>query len=176
MPHVPDTAPGKRVTDAGARTEGRGQPSNIRGGSRMQESCTYGSVRVAPCKRMEFSRLRWRPRQSLTSSRVPSLAWCPQRPLRSVDREGVGRNESERRHSPEIDRGGKRRPYLSWGRQIPGHDAVSVREASGVRTAGMQPKDFMGTREIHQVQAKACRTGQAGKARKVRRPVGSQTG
>ena len=43
MPHVPDTVPGKRVTDAGARTEGRGQPSNIRGGSRMQESCTYGS-------------------------------------------------------------------------------------------------------------------------------------
>jgi len=34
-------------------------------------------VRVAPCKRMKFSRLRWRPRQSLTSSRVPSLAWRP---------------------------------------------------------------------------------------------------
>ena len=48
MPHVPDTVPGKRVTDAGARTEGRGQPSNIRGGSRMQESCTYGSMRGAP--------------------------------------------------------------------------------------------------------------------------------
>jgi hypothetical protein len=45
---VPDTVPGKRVTDAGARTEGRGQPSNIRGGSRMQESCPYGSVRGAP--------------------------------------------------------------------------------------------------------------------------------
>src|ERR1700720_3909641 len=44
MPHVPDTVPGKRVPDAGARTEGRGQPSNIRGGSRMQESCTYGCV------------------------------------------------------------------------------------------------------------------------------------
>jgi len=43
MPHVPDTVPGKRVPGAGARTEGRGQPSNIRGGSRMQESCTYGS-------------------------------------------------------------------------------------------------------------------------------------
>jgi len=43
MPHVPDTVPGKRVTDAGARTEGRGQPSNIRGGSRMRESRTYGS-------------------------------------------------------------------------------------------------------------------------------------
>ena len=48
MPHVPDTVPGKRVPGAGARTEGRGQPSNIRGGSRMQESCTYGSVRGAP--------------------------------------------------------------------------------------------------------------------------------
>ena len=48
MPHVPDTVPGKRVTDVGARTEGRGQPSNIRGGSRMQESCTYGSMRGAP--------------------------------------------------------------------------------------------------------------------------------
>ena len=48
MPHVPDTVPGKRVAGAGARTEGRGQPSNIRGGSRMQESCPYGSVRGAP--------------------------------------------------------------------------------------------------------------------------------
>jgi len=48
MPHVPDTVPGERVPGAGARTEGRGQPSNIRGGSRMQESCTYGSVRGAP--------------------------------------------------------------------------------------------------------------------------------
>ena len=48
MPHVPDTVPGKRVTGAGARTEGRGQPSNILGGSSMQESCTYGSVRGAP--------------------------------------------------------------------------------------------------------------------------------
>jgi hypothetical protein len=34
---------GKACPRAGARTEGRGQPSNIRGGSRMQESCTYGS-------------------------------------------------------------------------------------------------------------------------------------
>src|ERR1700694_2577314 len=41
-----------------------------------------------------------------------------QRPLRSVNREGVGRNESERRHSPEIDRGGKRRPYLSMGKAV----------------------------------------------------------
>jgi len=69
-----------------------------------------------------------------------------QRPLRSVDREGVGRNESERRHSPEIDRGGKRRPYLSMGKAVFRARHVSGREASGVRTAGMQPKDFMGTR------------------------------
>ena len=48
MPHVPDTVPGKRVHGAEARTEGRGQPSNIRGGTRIQESCTYGSVRGAP--------------------------------------------------------------------------------------------------------------------------------
>ena len=43
-PYVPDTVPGKRVHGAGARTEGRGQPSNIRGGTRIQESCTYGCV------------------------------------------------------------------------------------------------------------------------------------
>jgi len=30
-----------------------------RGRSRMRESCTYGSVRVAPCKRMGASHLRW---------------------------------------------------------------------------------------------------------------------
>ena len=29
-----------------------------RGGSRMRESRTYGSVRVAPCKRVEVCRLR----------------------------------------------------------------------------------------------------------------------
>ena len=52
-------------------------PSNTRGRSRMRESRTCGSARVAPCKRVELSCLRWQPRQSLASSRVPSLAWCP---------------------------------------------------------------------------------------------------
>ena len=47
---------------------------HTRGGSRMRESRTYGFERVAPCKRIELSRLKWRPRQSLASSRVPSLA------------------------------------------------------------------------------------------------------
>ena len=32
---------------------------------------------VAPCKRVELGCLRWQPRQSLASSRVPSLAWRP---------------------------------------------------------------------------------------------------
>jgi hypothetical protein len=51
-----------------------------------------GGVGVAPCKRMEFSRLRWRPRQSLTSSRVPSLAWCPATAT-AKRRQGGGRPE-----------------------------------------------------------------------------------
>jgi|SRR5215510_2267500 len=33
-----------------------------RGGSRMREIRSYGSVRVAPCKCVELCRLRWRPR------------------------------------------------------------------------------------------------------------------
>jgi hypothetical protein len=33
-------------------------PSPTRGGRRMRESCTYGVVRVAPCKRVEVCRLR----------------------------------------------------------------------------------------------------------------------
>ena len=52
-------------------------PSHTQGGSRMPELGPYGSVRVAPCKRVEVCRLRRRPRQSLASSREPSLAWRP---------------------------------------------------------------------------------------------------
>jgi RNA-directed DNA polymerase len=42
----------------------------------IEPPCTrsHGGVGVAPCKRMEFSCLRWQPRQSLARSRVPSLA------------------------------------------------------------------------------------------------------
>jgi len=77
-----------------------------------------------------------------------------QRPLRSVDREVAGRNNSERQDSPEIDRGGSSRLYPVTGKAETLDAAGQVsRDASGVRTASMQPKDFMGTRESRQVQA-----------------------
>ena len=54
MPHVPDIRAGKachrRRSAYGRR---RGQPSIIRGGSRMQESCTYGSVQGCALKAHE---------------------------------------------------------------------------------------------------------------------------
>jgi hypothetical protein len=37
----------------------RALPLFTQGGSPVRESRLLGSVRVAPCKRMEFSRLRW---------------------------------------------------------------------------------------------------------------------
>src|SRR6516162_2654715 len=48
--HGPDAEPGNRVTGAGAHTSNRKNsdlPSLTRGGSRMRESRTYGSVRGA---------------------------------------------------------------------------------------------------------------------------------
>jgi hypothetical protein len=42
MPHVPDTVPGKRVPGAGARTEGRGQPSN--GNLRISRALSIGTI------------------------------------------------------------------------------------------------------------------------------------
>jgi TraM recognition site of TraD and TraG len=62
-------------------------PSPTRGGRRMRESRTYGVVRVAPCKRVEVCRLGWRPRQSLASSREPSLA---RRPVTAVAKRRQG--------------------------------------------------------------------------------------
>ena len=50
--------------------------------------------------------------------RTESCVVVRQRSLRSVDRKAVGRNESKRRNSPEIDRGGSSRPYLSMGKAI----------------------------------------------------------
>ena len=92
------------------------------------------------------AKLSWQPRTE--SCVVASTA------LRSVDREVVGRNVSEREDSPEIDRDRSSRPYPSTGK-AESLDAVQrvSGDASGVRTAGMQPKNFMGTRESCQVQA-----------------------
>jgi hypothetical protein len=45
-----------------------------------------------------------------------------------------------------------------WRRQNPEmRYSECRRDASGVRTAGMRPKEFMGTREIRQVQAALVR-------------------
>jgi hypothetical protein len=74
--------------------------------------------------------------------------------LRSVDREIVGRNISERKYSPEIDRDRSSRPYPSEGKAESQDALWQVHwDASGVLTAGMQSKGSMGTRESHQVQA-----------------------
>src|SRR3954451_10420204 len=108
-------------------------------------------------------------------SRVSSLAWC--QPLRSVDRKVAGRNASERIDSPDPQGSAAKSnvieaadPIPLRGRQHPDTAAWRVgRDASGVRTAGMQPKDLTGTREIRPVQAQACR--QAAKARTDRAEV-----
>src|SRR6516162_8028413 len=126
-----------------------------------------GFVSVAPCKRVELSRLRWRRRQSLASSAYQVLHGVRQRPLRSVDREVVGRNTSEREDSPEIERDRSSRPYRSKGKaESLAAPTRAAWGAPGVRTASMQPKGSTGTREIHPVQAQACRTCQADEARR----------
>src|SRR6516162_6517453 len=95
-----------------------------------------GFVSVAPCKRVELSRLRWRRRQSLASSAYQVLHGVRQRPLRSVDREVVGRNTSEREDSPEIERDRSSRPYRSKGKaESLAAPTRAAWGAPGVRTA-----------------------------------------
>ena len=69
----------ERVTQTLDRIRGGREvlPSLTLGRSHVRESRLRGSVRVAPCKRGKPSRLGGRPRQSLASSRVLSLAWRP---------------------------------------------------------------------------------------------------
>src|SRR5712672_4169817 len=59
--HVPGTEPGKRVTGAGAHTAS--SPSSTRGGSRMRESRTYGSVRGALSNERPYRDRRFAPRK-----------------------------------------------------------------------------------------------------------------
>src|SRR5208283_1286215 len=57
---VPDTAPGRRVTGAGAHTASRNaSPSITRGGSRMRESRPYGSVRGALSNERPYRDFAW---------------------------------------------------------------------------------------------------------------------
>src|SRR5215472_19030676 len=109
---------------------------------------TYGSVRGCALKAHEVqlpemvtvAKLSWQPRTE--SCVVASTA------LRSVDREAVGRNISERKGSPEIDRDWSSRPYPSKGKAESLNAIERVgRDASGVLTACMRP------RESCQVQA-----------------------
>src|SRR6202171_4962763 len=125
-------------------------------------------VRVAPCKRVEVCRLRWRPRQSLASSCEPTLAWRPVTAVAKRRQGGCRPEGTERKNSPEIDRDRSSRPCLSKGKAEPQAAATrAVRGAPGVRTASMQPKEATRTREIHPVQAHACRTCQAEEVRRV---------
>jgi len=88
--------------------------------------------------------------------------------LRSVDREVAGRNTCERKDSPEIHRSRSSRLYRCMGKAETQAATWRVTwDASGVRTAGMQPKGSMGTRESRPVQAMTCKVRQAGKARET---------
>jgi hypothetical protein len=78
-PVAPVEDPGARTGVAGAALQHNGSAVLGRAVGSLHRTAgyvirLYGGVGVAPCKRMEFSRLKWRSRQSLASSRVPSLA------------------------------------------------------------------------------------------------------
>src|ERR1700740_197653 len=113
---------------------------------RIREGCALKAHEVQSPEMVTAAKLSWQPRTE--SCVVASTA------LRSVDREIAGRNISEREDSPEIDRDRSSRPYPSTGKakSLDAAERVSW-DASGVRTAGMQSKDSLGTRESCQVQA-----------------------
>ena len=87
---------------------------------------------VAPCKCVQLSRLRWRPRQSLASSRVQSFAWRPVTAVAKRRQGGCRPESSEREDNPEIDRDRSSRPCPSRGRQN-----LDRANASGLRCSGL---------------------------------------
>jgi hypothetical protein len=115
------------VTHAGLRQVDPQTPSPaplspsplLRHSSFIRAVCVDALVRIcAGCalKLMKFSLLKWRPRQSLARSRVPSLAWPPVT-VAAKRRPGGCRPECRKwKDSPEIDRGGSSRPYPVTGK------------------------------------------------------------
>jgi hypothetical protein len=89
--------------------------------------------------------------------------------LRSVDREVVGRNISERQDSPEIDRVGSSRPYPSMGKaESQGRDKASALRCFRGSYRWHAIEGFHGNKGELSGSSLACRVRQADKVRKAR--------
>lgn len=92
----------------------------------------------------------------VTPSQRPGTESCVvnrQRALRSVDRETIGQNASERSIAPKSI--GWKSPTLLLKGEGNKAEHAKASDRNGFRgcTAGMSSTDFMGTREIHRVPA-----------------------
>jgi hypothetical protein len=105
-------------------------------------------------KRMKFGGLGWPPWQSLASSRVPSLAWCPATVTAKRRQGGLQAGTKVNGVlAPKSKSVGVADPITPRGRQNSGTREWRVsRGASGVCTAGMQLRTSLRTREIRQAQ------------------------
>ena len=117
----------------------------------MPELGTSGSVRGAPCKCVQLSRLRWRPRQSLASSRVPSFAWRPVTAVAKRRQGGCRPESSEREDNPKsivigvadpVPQGGRqnlRSRQCEWAEVLPGfvhtYQGVGREQGRSIRPA-----------------------------------------
>ena len=156
-----------------------GPPGGAQGFGRRRQSSSGGTSRVSReaharfCERCALKAHGIQLPEMATAAKPssqPRTESCVVAPtaLRSVDREVVGRNVRERKDNPEIDRGRSSRPYRSMGKAETQAAVGRVTwDASGVRTAGMQPKDSMGTRESRPIQAMTCKVRQADTARET---------
>jgi hypothetical protein len=84
------------IDDRSAYGRPRGQPSNIRGGSRMQESCTYGSVRTDPVAAVPPSPLRGSARDARHVLLAGAMSLRP--PV--SERDDIGSRVQRRRSPP----------------------------------------------------------------------------
>jgi hypothetical protein len=91
----------------------RGQPSIIRGGSRMQESCTYGSVRGAPSNGRPY---RNRAMQARLKAKIAASAACRRRSSEAAVGGHQLRRKAKSRNRTPIARGtGSSNPFPSSG-------------------------------------------------------------